>query len=49
MLSFACPTNELKDYSSKPLKQKYVSKTVKEKRIFEGKSAAANLAALIHA
>ena len=26
-------------------KQKYVSKTVKEKRIFEGKSAAANLAA----
>ena len=36
MLSFACPTNELKDYSSKLLKQT---------KSDEGKKAAANLAA----
>ena len=36
MLSFACPTNELQDYSAKPLKQT---------KSDEGKKAAANLAA----
>ena len=43
MLSFACPTNELKDYSVKPLKHLFIDcKTAKGD---EGKKAATNLAA----
>ena len=32
------PTNELKDYSDKPLKQKSVQKTVKKQRVMKKKS-----------
>ena len=31
VLSFACPTNELKDYLDKPLKQKSVKRLQKSK------------------
>ena len=44
MLSFACPTNELNDYSAKPLKQKPVQRC-KRAKSDEGKKLAANLAA----
>ena len=39
MLSFACPTNELKDHAAKP--HRLMKETVKSD---EGKKAAANLA-----
>ena len=44
MLRFACPTNELKDYSAKPLNRN-LFKHFKRTKMDEGKKAAANLAA----